>query len=103
MSSLLGSLVVSELHRSLNSSKGTLYSVEYVSWKEEDILRELQADGVLVSHVYRFLDRRGISPVGSHRLLLTFDTPHTPSHMYLGFTKLDVRHFISRTRRCFRC
>ena len=88
---------------SLSSSKGTLYSVEYTSWKEEDILRELQADGVPVSHVYRFLDRRGSSPVGSPRLLLTFDVPHPPSHVYLGFTSLSVRHFIPRPRRCFRC
>ena len=30
----------------------------------------------------------------SPRLLLTFDTPHLPSHVYLGFTKLDICHFI---------
>ena len=41
VSSLIGAPVVSEPHRSLNSSKGTLYSVEYVSWKEKDILRKL--------------------------------------------------------------
>ena len=70
---------------------------------EEDIIRELQADGVPVSHVYRFLDRRGSSPVGSPRLLLIFDTLHPPSHVYLGLTKLDVRHFIPRPHRCFRC
>ena len=69
-SSLMGAPVVSEPHRSLNSSKSTLHSDEYVLWKEEDILRELQADGVPVSHVYRFLDRRGSSPVGSPSLLL---------------------------------
>ena len=103
VSSLIGAPVVSEPHRSLNSSKGTLYSVEYTSWKEEDILWELQADGVPVSHVYRFLDRRGSSPVGSPRLLLTFDVPHPPSYVYLGFTRLSVRHFIPRPRRCFRC
>ena len=71
VSPLMGAPVVSEPHRSLNSSKGTLYSVEDVSWKEEDILRELQADGVPVSHVYRSLDRQGSFPVGSPRLLLT--------------------------------
>ena len=54
VSSLIGAPVVLEPHRSLNSSKGTLYSVEYVSWKEEDILLELQADRVPVSHVYLF-------------------------------------------------
>ena len=41
--------------------------------------------------------------MSSSRLLLTFDTPHPPSHVYFGFTKLDVRHFIPRPRRCFRC
>ena len=61
-------------------------------------LRELHADGVPVSHEYRFWDRRGSSP----RLLLTFGTPHPPSHVYLGFTKLDIRHFIPRPHRCFR-
>ena len=30
----------------------------------------------------------------SPRLLLTFDTPHLPSQVYLGFTKLDICHFI---------
>ena len=66
-------------------------------------MRELQVDRVPVSHVYRFLDRRSSSPVGSPRLLLTFDTPHLTSHVHLGFTKLDSRHFIPRPRRCFRC
>ena len=63
----------------MNSSKGTVNAIDFVSWKEEDILRELQTDGVPVSHVYRFLDRRGSSPLG-------FDKLHPPSHMYSGFT-----------------
>ena len=78
-------------------------SLIFLSWKEEDILRELQTYGVPVSHVYRFLGRRGISPLGYPRLLLTFDTPNPPFHVHLGYTKLDVQHFIPRPRRCFHC
>ena len=61
-------LVVSEPHRSLNSSKGTLYSVEYASWNVEGILWELQAHGVSVSNVYSFLDCWGSSSVDFPRL-----------------------------------
>ena len=38
-----------------------MYDIDFISWKEEQILRELQADGVPVYHVYRFLDRLGVS------------------------------------------
>ena len=79
-----------------------MYAADFVSWKEK-ILRELQADGVPVFHVHRFLDGRGSSPVDSSKLLLIFDTPHPPSHVYLDYTKLNVHHFIPRLRCCFRC
>ena len=44
--------VISTPHCSLNSSKGTMCAIDFVSWKEEDILRELQYDGISVSHVH---------------------------------------------------
>ena len=91
--SLVGAPVVSTPHRSLNSSKDIVYVVDFVSLKEEDILWELQTDGVPVSHVYHFLDRLESFPVDYPKLLLTFNIPHPPSHVYLGFTKLDVRHY----------
>ena len=51
MSSLVGVPVVSAPHRSLNSIKGTVYAFDFVSWKEENILEELETDGVPVSRV----------------------------------------------------
>ena len=38
VSSLVGALVVSTYYRSLSSSKVTVYAVDFVSWKEDDIL-----------------------------------------------------------------
>ena len=90
VSSLVGSPVISTPHRSLNSSKGTVYAVDFVSWKEEEILRELQTDGVPVSREHRFLDSQGCSPVDSSRFLLTFDIPHLLSHVYLGIVLAAV-------------
>ena len=69
-----------------------MYTVDFVSRKEKNILWEiqLQTDRVPVSNVYRFLDRRGGSPLGSPTVLLTFNIPHLPYNVYLGFKKFDV-------------
>ena len=48
---------------------------------------------------------RNSKPVGFWSPMYTdsFDTPHPPSHVYLGFIRLDIRRFIPPPRRSFRC
>ena len=61
----------------------------------KEILRELQTDGVLVSHLHQFLDYWGSSSVGFLRLLLTLMSLIPLLTLFLALTSVSVARFLA--------
>ncbi|GBL78421.1 hypothetical protein AVEN_42925-1 [Araneus ventricosus] len=88
-------------HASLNSSKGVVTCGELLNVTTEEILKELQSQGV--SHVRRISIRRDGQLLNTKHLILTFDSAKLPEHIKAGYMRLSVRTYIPNPLRCFKC
>ncbi|GBN01702.1 hypothetical protein AVEN_211119-2 [Araneus ventricosus] len=88
-------------HASLNSSKGVITCGELLNVTTEEILKELQGQGV--SHVRRISIRRDGQLLNTKHLILTFDTAKLPENIKAGYMRLSVRTYIPNPLRCFKC
>ncbi|XP_055924573.1 uncharacterized protein LOC129956666 [Argiope bruennichi] len=88
-------------HLSLNYSKGVITCGQLFNVPLEEILKELQGQGV--THVRRITIRRDGQILDTKHLILTFHSPKLPEFIYAGYMKLPVRHYIPNPLRCFQC
>ncbi|GBN22689.1 hypothetical protein AVEN_68028-1 [Araneus ventricosus] len=88
-------------HASLNSSKGVITCGELLNVATEEILKELQSQGV--SHVRRISIRRDGQLLNTKHLILTFDSAKLPEHIKVEYMRLSVRAYIPNPLRCFQC
>ncbi|GBO16030.1 hypothetical protein AVEN_115801-1 [Araneus ventricosus] len=88
-------------HASLNSSKGVITCGELLNVPTEEILKELQGQGV--SHVRRISIRRDGQLLNTKHLILTFDSAKLPENIKAGYMHLSVRTYIPNPLRCFKC
>ncbi|GBM19168.1 hypothetical protein AVEN_79884-1 [Araneus ventricosus] len=88
-------------HASLNSSKGVITCAEFLNVATEEILKELQGQGV--SHVRRISIRRDGQLLNTKHLILTFDSTKLPEQIKTGYMRLSVRAYIPNPLRCFKC
>ncbi|GBM11537.1 hypothetical protein AVEN_240673-1 [Araneus ventricosus] len=88
-------------HASLNSSKGVITCGELLNVPTEEILTELQGQGV--SHVRRISIRRDGQLLNTKHLILTFDSAKLPENIKAGYMRLSVRTYIPNPLRCFQC
>ncbi|GBN58464.1 hypothetical protein AVEN_187342-1 [Araneus ventricosus] len=88
-------------HASLNSSKGVITCGELLNVTTEEILKELQGQGV--SHVRRISIRRDGQLLNTKHLILTFDSAKLPENIKAGYMRLSVRTYIPNPLRCFKC
>ncbi|GBN23203.1 hypothetical protein AVEN_41293-1 [Araneus ventricosus] len=88
-------------HASLNSSKRVITCGELLNVATEEILKELQSQGV--SHVRRISIRRDGQLLNTKHLILTFDSAKLPEHIKAGYMRLSVRAYIPNPLRCFQC
>ncbi|GBN01701.1 hypothetical protein AVEN_211118-1, partial [Araneus ventricosus] len=79
-------------HASLNSSKGVITCGELLNVPTDEILKELQGQGV--SHVRRISIRRDGQLLNTKHLILTFDSAKLPEHIKAGYMRLSVRTYI---------
>ncbi|GBM33689.1 hypothetical protein AVEN_100235-1, partial [Araneus ventricosus] len=75
-------------HASLNSSKGVITCGELLNVPTEEILKELQGQGV--SHVRRISIRRDGQLLNTKHLILTFDSAKLPENIKAGYMRLSV-------------
>jgi len=94
------SVTVTE-HHSLNKTKGTIRYKNFPQYTEEQIQRELEA--YRVTEVQRFKTKIDGQLRNLDTYLLTFDSCYVPQDVKIGWTKLDVREYIPKPRRCFNC
>ncbi|GBL82167.1 hypothetical protein AVEN_252363-1 [Araneus ventricosus] len=94
-------LITVSPHATLNSSKGVITCGELLNVPTEEILKELQGQGV--SHVRRISIRRDGQPLNTKHLILTFDSAKLPENIKAGYMRLSVRTYIPNPLRCFKC
>jgi len=88
-------------HRTLNYSKGVIYSPELASMEMAELLSELKDQGVTdVKHITTTKDgvRRN-----SGTMILTFRSPALPDSLKAGYIRVKIKKFIPNPLRCFRC
>ncbi|GBN17269.1 hypothetical protein AVEN_85890-1 [Araneus ventricosus] len=94
-------LITVSPHATLNSSKGVITCGELLNVPTEEILKELQGQGV--SHVRRISIRRDGQLLNTKHLILTFDSAKLPENIKAGYMRLSVRTYIPNPLRCFQC
>ncbi|GBM53573.1 hypothetical protein AVEN_105470-1 [Araneus ventricosus] len=88
-------------HATLNSSKGVITCGELLNVPTEEILKEMQGQGV--GHVRRISIRRDGQLLNTKHLILTFDSAKLPENIKAGYMRLSVRTYIPNPLRCFKC
>ena len=101
MNSLFQIPVTVSPHRSLNSCKGVVRSVDLIDLTEEEVLEGLSPQGVIA--VSRIVTRKSGSPKRTPVLVLTFRGTAVPLHIYAGYTRLSVSVYIQNPMRCYNC
>jgi hypothetical protein len=84
--------------KSLVESKGVISGI-HTDETMEDILGDLE--GQSVKEVRRL--NRGKEKIPTKSLVLTFDTPHLPTKVTIGYQAYSVRAYIPATIRCNKC
>ena len=74
--------VIAELHRTMNSVKGSVYSESMSQCTEDEILHQLSDQGV--TKVERMKRRENGELLAAHRYILTFNRTKLPSLIKLA-------------------
>jgi hypothetical protein len=88
-------------HASLNSSKGVISESDLLYSSEEEILENLNDQGVVA--VRRITIRRDGKIINTKHIILTFNSPKLPSHITAAYLRCPVRPYIPNPLRCFQC
>ena len=87
-------------HRTLNSSKGVIYTDTLDDMSNNEITQALSKQGV--KETYKFPKNKN-GKNGNESILLTFDSPKPPKYIYAGYMRLNVRLYIPNPIRCYKC
>ena len=88
-------------HKSLNYSKGIIKTPEAKTMTNTEMEQALANQGVTSAH--KFTVRVNGQVRDTNTVLLTFDTPTTPTAIKFGYLRLRVELFIPNPLRCFQC
>ena len=98
VTSFLGEPVEVAPHVRLNSSRGVIRSWDFKNATPEEWRT---VPGIIDAR--QIVSRKGGVEKKTPLWVLTFDTPILPSHVKVEYTRLDVRPYIRRPLRCFKC
>ena len=85
-------------HRRLNSSRGVIRSWDFKNATPEEWLTVPS-----IIDARQIVSRRGGVEKKTPLWVLTFDTPTLPLYIKVAYHRLDVRPYISKPLRCFKC
>lgn len=88
-------------HPTLNFVQGIVYDLDTVNHTEENILTNLQSQGVC--KVRRIKKRDGETYRNTPLLVLSFQGSVVPQHVYFGLLRIAVRTYYPSPLLCFRC
>lgn len=88
-------------HKTLNFSKGVVSCPDFLNCTTDEILEELQQEGVI--EVKRIMTKRDGRLIQTASHILTFNKPKLPIRIKAAFYCLEVRPYIPNPIRCFKC
>ena len=88
-------------HDKLNQVKGTIRYPNRPNFTDEQLLSTLKKYDVI--DIYRLMKKVKEALIPLPVYILTFGKTHLPEKIAIGWTKCNVRQYIPRPRRCFKC
>ncbi|XP_055527891.1 uncharacterized protein LOC129720434 [Wyeomyia smithii] len=89
-------------HPTLNHSRGTIYCLDLISLKDEEILEGLKESQVVaVRRMTRITKEKKSEDTGT--FILTFNLSQIPPTMDVGFYNCRVRQYVAAPLRCTNC
>ena len=88
-------------HISKNFRKGVINCYELRGTTDDEITEGLSSCGVVAAR--RITVRKGGSTIPTNNIVLTFDAADLPPTVTVGYTRVNVRHYVPNPMRCFRC
>ena len=88
-------------HRSRNTSKGVIWCPDLEGLPEEEILENLQNQGV--AKVERCQRTKGGLKVPTHTLFLTFNKTTLPEHVTIVYQRIKVKLYVPKPLQCYKC
>ena len=88
-------------HKTLNFTKGVIYSNDLRGISEEEILSEMKTQNV--SEIKKILKKTENKLIETGLVIMTFSTLSLPAEVYIGYEKVHVRPFIPTPLRCNNC
>ncbi|KAH8334982.1 hypothetical protein KR074_003960, partial [Drosophila pseudoananassae] len=96
--------VHSEEHKTLNSTKGIIYSNDLRNIDENEILEELKPQNVIdVRKILKKDKNDSNKTTETGLIILTFATITLPDKLWIGYEVVNVRPYIPPPMRCFNC
>ena len=89
------------LHEKLNTSKGVIRSRELALATEDEIASALGKQGV--TNIKRISIRKGEQQIQTNTYILTFNKPHTPNEVNIGYCIERVEQYVPAPLRCLKC
>ena len=93
--------IVVAKHDHLNQVKGTIYFRNTFKYSNEDLINELSEHKV--THIYQKTRKVDDATISTNVYILTFDLCTLPESVSIGWRDCDVREYMPRPRRCFKC
>jgi len=87
--------------RSLNTSRGVIRSRDIADCNVEEIVEELQPQGVTAASIIHVRDED--SRRRTNTVILTFASPQPPIHITAGYLRVPVEPYTPNPLRCFNC
>ena len=88
-------------HEKLNTSKRVISSKDLVTATEEEIASAPGKQGV--TNIRRISIRKGWERIQTNTYIPTFNQPHTPKEVKIGYCLERVEQYVSAPLRCFKC
>jgi len=101
LETLAGIPVTATPHRTLNSSRGVIRCRDLRDCDDAEVLEELGCEGVVA--VKHMTMKRDGKTEPTNTFILTFNTPNLPTHVKVGYLRVQVDQFIPGPLRCFKC
>lgn len=98
-----GQDVSTSQHETLNQTKGTIRNRKILHYSDDEILEDLQKYNKNVLSIYRMRSKFLGELTDTGTFVVTFDTAHLPEQIQLAWNQLEVREYIPRPRRCYKC
>lgn len=86
-----------------NVRKGVVYHYEFKNMTEDEIVDCMHDQAVVAAQHFRKLDKTKNQRFNTGMVTLTFAGITLPERVVVGWESVDVRAFVPRPRRCFKC